>query len=68
MASDSKGCESNNVNESKEKLREESQWKELHDLLFHMSPTQKCYAKEEWTQWNFIFLQYVFLVLASLYS
>lgn len=33
-----------------------------------MSPTKKCYANEEWTQWNVIFLHYVFLVLAGLHS
>lgn len=33
-----------------------------------MSPTKKCYANEAWTQWNFIFLHYVFLVLAGLHS
>lgn len=33
-----------------------------------MSPTKKCYANEEWTQWNFIFQHYVVLVLAGLHS
>lgn len=33
-----------------------------------MTPTKKCYANEEWTQWNFIFLHYVVLVLAGLHS
>lgn len=57
----------NTTNGSKEKLRGETQWKELHNLLFYMSPTKKSYANEEWTQWNFIFLHYVFLFLAGLH-
>lgn len=33
-----------------------------------MRPTKKCYANEEWTQWNFIFQHYVFMVLAGPHS
>ena len=50
------------------KRNEERKASELHNLPLYMSPTKKCYANEEWTQWNFIFLHYVFLVLAGLHS